>query len=49
MLVEDTHLVIRAIGISHTAFEDDFRRNVRCSQLECILVFGKLTDRWSKK
>ena len=26
---EDTHAVIRAIGVSHTAYKDEFRQNFR--------------------
>ena len=29
---------MRAIGVSHTACKDEFRRNLR-SQLECIFIF----------
>ena len=29
ILNEDTQLVIRAIGVSHTACKDEFRRNLR--------------------
>ena len=29
ILHEDTHLVIRATGVSHTACKDEFRRNLR--------------------
>ena len=38
----DTQLVIRAIGVSHTACKDEFRRNLprfRChSRMECIFI-----------
>ena len=29
ILNEDTQLVMRAIGVSHTACKDEFRRNLR--------------------
>ena len=42
ILNEDTQLVIRAIGVSHTACKDEFRRNIRTTQLECIFIFNIL-------
>ena len=39
-LIEDTHPAIRAIGVSHTACNDDeFRQNLRShSWMECIFL-----------
>ena len=33
-----THPVMRAIGVSHTACKDEFRR-ILISQLECIYIY----------
>ena len=38
ILDEDTHPVKRAIGVSHTACKDDFRRNVRSHSWSVFLL-----------
>ena len=39
MANEDTQLVMRAIGVSHTACKDEFRRNLRSHSVWSVFSF----------